>query len=95
MPTYNYICHDCSNVTEITHSIDEVLKKCPHCGNEEALKKMPSQFNIDKYQQMATEKNNGNKPGEVVKNSIKELKSDLDAEREALKNRTFVPTQSK
>ncbi len=33
MPTYDYECNECGEVTEIFHGINKGAKrKCPHCG---------------------------------------------------------------
>lgn len=97
MPTYNYICHNCSNLSEATHGMDEKLEECPHCESKEHLRKMPSGVTIVKHKEQLRDdfKKAGHVPGEIVKESIEEIKGDVDADREALKKRVWLPPGQK
>ena len=91
MPTYNYICDNCANLTEVTHGMDEKLEQCPHCETEKQMRKMPSTVTLMRHKEVQKQlSGTTEKPGEVVKESIKEIKGDVEAEREALKKRTFA-----
>ena len=90
MPSYTYICNNCADLKQAVHSIDEVLTNCEVCKTENVLRRVPSGFTIAKHkEQLREEFNKNHKPGEIVKQSIDEIHGDVEAEREALKNRVF------
>lgn len=88
MPTYSYICLNCANLSNITHSLDENPKECPFC-KKEALQKKPSEINVIKTQNSL--RAHAGSPGEVVKSSISEISEDVEREKEQLKSRIFDP----
>lgn len=38
MPTYDYKCKDCGNLTTIIHGLKEKLESCPHCSGQNVYK---------------------------------------------------------
>ena len=93
MPTYQYLCDFCRELTEITHSIDETLDKCPICETEKQMRKVPSTITIMKHKEQLKQEYEklGLKPGEVVKQSISDIKQDVEQEKEILKQRLWKP----
>jgi putative FmdB family regulatory protein len=97
MPVYTYICNNCSNFTEASHSMDEKLERCPHCDSCDHLAKKPSSVMIMKAKEELKEKyrDSGVVPGELVKQTIEDTKKDMGAEKEMLKNRVWAPPNKK
>lgn len=90
MPNYQYICDNCSNLTDINHSMDEKLDTCPHCETENKMRKMPSLVAIQKNKELnSLLKSTSDKPGTTVKQAITEIGEEVKNEKEVLKNRTF------
>lgn len=84
MPKYTYHCQDCDKVYEMTHSMSEIVSICQGCGSDKGLNKIPTSFNFKK----ATDHKN-TKPGTLVKQSINELKQDLEQHKKELKGREY------
>lgn len=84
MPKYTYHCQDCDKVYEMTHSMSEIVSICQGCGSDKGLNKIPTSFNLNK-----SIDHKGQKPGTVVKQSINELKEDLEQQKKDLKGREY------
>lgn len=84
MPKYTYHCLDCDKVYEMTHSMSEIVSICQGCGSDKGLNKIPTSFNLNK-----SIDHKGQKPGTVVKQSINELKEDLEQQKKDLKGREY------
>lgn len=84
MPKYTYHCQDCDKVYEMTHSMSEIISICQGCGSDKGLNKIPTSFNLNK-----SIDHKGQKPGTVVKQSINELKEDLEQQKKDLKGREY------
>ena len=78
MPTYSYICRFCDHKTESTHSMKESKtgELCEVCFEENALEKLPAFFT--KFFNPDGSDKQERKPGDIVKEAIKELKKDLE-----------------
>ena len=85
MPLYNYICNNCSNLSEIEHPMDSIIEICSKCNSNGTMKKVPSNFQMLKFDN----NNNDSKPGEVVKEYIDELKTTVSQDKELLKSRVW------
>ena len=88
MPIYNYICDNCSNNSNIEHSINEKITECPHCGTQNSMRKQLSEITIVKNKITI----NG-KPGELVKQTIVESKKEIEEEKERLKSKVWSPNK--
>lgn len=33
MPRYDYVCHSCMKIIEVSHGMNDRLKECPECGS--------------------------------------------------------------
>ena len=86
MPKYSYKCLECNNINVFYHSIDDKKTDCNACETMDSLKRLPSKFNL--YKQ---EKNN--KVGNLVNQSIKEFREDLELEKGKLRNELFDPDE--
>ena len=80
MPKYFYKCSDCETIFEIYHSMNELKKDCTSCNSRNTLKKVPSHFSTE--QKNIVEK----KTGDLVEESIKEFRDELDKQKDDLKN---------
>ena len=83
MPTYVYKCTACDKIFEIFHSYKEKMTNCTECGAEETLQK---QLNTPIYLLKKKEQTKA-KPGDLVKQEIKERKEELQQQKEELKKR--------
>lgn len=68
----------------MTHSMSEIISICQGCGSDKGLNKIPTSFNLNK-----SIDHKGQKPGTVVKQSINELKEDLEQQKKDLKGREY------
>jgi len=64
------------------HSMSEKKENCEKCGREQCLEKIPSQFTTNHNSQEE-------KTGDIVKRNIKELKVDLEEQKESLSNEFY------
>ena len=82
MPRYVYVCKKCEKEFNIAHSIADKLIVCheadEECNLSGSLERVPSFFFTTNNTQ------NNKKVGDVVKNSIKDFKEDLRAEKQQL-----------
>ena len=83
MPRYTYRCKKCDQVFERTHSMSEKLKDCPLCEAENQLVRIPSKT----IKSVSRKK----KVGEVVKQSIEEIKKEVKDEKERMKKEEYKP----
>ena len=72
MPLYTYECSSCKEVFEYKHRMSVVLEDCPLCAGKESLTKVVSE--ISAKQEFVS------RPGDLVKNAIKEAKSQFKSE---------------
>ena len=84
MPKYSYKCNNCKNKFVIFHSMAKLLEDCDDCGAKKSLVRVPSTFfynpdNKESHQQV----------GALVKESIEEFKSDLESEKERIRNKEW------
>jgi rRNA maturation endonuclease Nob1 len=86
MPKYVYRCHQCEGEFELRHSIGKTCEKCIICNQSGAFTRIPSSVFLSKKDDKFNEKN---KPGSVVKETIKEIKEELSQERRNLSKRIY------
>lgn len=86
MPKYVYQCHQCEGEFEIRHSIGKTCEKCTICNQSGTFTRIPSSIFLNKKDDKFGEKN---KPGSVVKETIKEIKEELSQERRNLSKRIY------
>jgi rRNA maturation endonuclease Nob1 len=86
MPKYSYQCHQCEGVFEVKHSIGKTCEFCTICNQSGKFTRIPSTVFLNKKDDKFGEKN---KPGSVVKETIKEIKEQLSEERRSLSNRIY------
>ena len=79
MPKYFYVCAECEKHFDFYHDMNEKKTSCPACEVENSLKKLPSYFSTKKYEEDST------KTGQVVKQSIKDFKEDLQEQKDNLR----------
>ena len=82
MPRYIYRCKECEEEIQRTHSIKEKLKDCELCGTEDSLMRVPSGF-MSKVKTEARKQ----KPGNLVKDFIKNAKDDLKEQKSELESK--------
>jgi len=80
MPKYVYRCKSCEETLEITHSILEKLRSCERCGTEDSLVRIPSHFFYTDNINVGADK-----PGGVVKKTIKEAAEELKEQKDSLR----------
>ena len=80
MPRYTYCCEECDIIIHRAHSIKEKLTDCEECGMEGVLKRIPSMPFV-----FSDKKQTGN----LVKQYIEDVKSDLKEEKEELSNQVY------
>ena len=86
MPRYSYYCESCEAISDIFHSLDEVIEECPTCLNKEFLHKMVSKpFYNTVAKDITTEK-----PKEKVERHIETAREELEQQREELKNEDLI-----
>ena len=86
MPKYVYQCHQCEEVFEVRHSIGKVCESCKVCNQTGDFTRIPSTVFLNKKSDKFGEKN---KPGSVVKETIKEIKEELSKDKRNLSNRVY------
>ena len=86
MPKYVYRCYQCEGEFEIRHSIGKTCEKCTICNQSGTFTRIPSSVFLNKKDDKFGEKN---KPGSVVKETIKEIKEELSQERRNLSKRIY------
>ncbi len=79
MPKYAYKCKNCDSIFEYRHSPGTLMADCEKCGLDSVLKKIPSMFSVVMDEDA----------GQVVENSIREFKEDLEIEKQSLKNQVW------
>jgi|TARA_R100000388_G_C7125526_1_gene102981 rRNA maturation endonuclease Nob1 len=88
MPKYVYRCHQCEGEFEIRHSIGKSCEICKICNQAGEFTRIPSSVFLNKKDDKFGEKN---KPGSVVKETIKEIREEISQERRNLSNRMYKP----
>jgi len=83
MPRYSYICTNCENKVEASHSIDERLSSCESCKTD-TLKKVLSIPNIVSNNSAPLTKH---KNGDIVNEKIEEFRQDLKKQKRELMDR--------
>ena len=81
MPQYIYRCNGCDIEFEIFHSINDILIKCEKC-DEESLMRIPQPV-------LNTIATRGQKVGTAVKEHIKDAQTDLQRQKQEMKNETY------
>ena len=77
MPRYAYRCRMCTREFEVFHGMSEKLENCEECSG--VLFRIPSTT-------FTTKKIGGNeKPGQIVKEFIEDVKEEVEAEKEKMK----------
>ena len=77
MPRYTYRCRECDHEFEVFHGMSEKLENCEECSG--ILFRIPSTT-------FTTKKIGGNeKPGQIVKEFIEDVKEEVEAEKEKMK----------
>ena len=85
MPTYAYKCSSCSLEFEIFHSMSEVVKDCTHCDSKDTLVKQ-----LAKTARVVRSSYSSNaKPGNLVKQYIKDVKEEVKNEKKRLKTQEY------
>jgi len=82
MPKYLYICKNCDAKVDFFHSMTEKMEDCEFCEETATLERIPSKFNTvdaDAKKQV----------GDVVKRSIKDIRDELQQEKEKLSNEFY------
>ena len=80
MPTYEYKCNDCHQSFDVFHLMCESVDNCSLCGSSNIQKAIGGFTVITKPLHTKD-----NKPGNIVKKYIKDLKDDLKVQKEELK----------
>ena len=83
MPKYYYECQECETILKIYHSMSETKQDCEACETKNTLKKIPNKISYSNR-----EKEN-KKVGSVVKQSIEDFRSDLEEQKQRLKNELY------
>ena len=83
MPKYLYKCSNCGIKVAFFHSMTEKKENCDSCQSGATLERVPSKFNT-------ASKESKKEVGDVVKHSIKEIKEDLQQEKEKLSNEFYT-----
>ena len=86
MPKYSYICSSCNVESIFYHSMSEKMTDCESCGETHVLTKKPSKFSLGKQKKQS-------KVGDLVKESIREFKQDLEQEKEKIRNELYDPIE--
>jgi putative FmdB family regulatory protein len=89
MPKYTYKCSDCDAKLTFYHTMSENRKDCSACDASGSLRKLPSNFSIEKQEAHPE----ATKPGDTVKKSIEQFKQDLDSEKKSLKGVEWYPNE--
>ena len=77
MPRYTYRCRACTREFEVFHGMSEKLESCEECSG--VLFRVPSTT-------FTTKKIGGNeKPGQIVKEFIEDVKEEVEAEKQKMK----------
>jgi len=81
MPRYEYLCVVCKDRMTVVHLSDETAEECPACGAIDSLKKLLTNFMMNKKNttKIAT--------GDITEAFIKDAKKDLKQQKRELKNK--------
>ena len=82
MPKYLYKCSNCDAETAFYHSMTETREDCDFCQLSLTLERITTKFNT--FNRSAEKKT-----GDVVKNSIKEIKEEMKQEKQRLENEFY------
>ena len=74
MPKYSYKCLACHGIMMVYHSFKEEHNVCDHCGVDDRLERLPSNFTILNFSEKQ-------EIGQIVKKSIEELNDELKSEK--------------
>ena len=85
MPKYIYKCKICDSLLTFYHSISENRSDCTECGTKDILVKTPPNFML--YKDVDQNK----KVGDEVKKSIEDFRSDLEDEKQRLRESVWQP----
>jgi len=83
MPTYTYQCNECELTFEEFHLMSETVEKCKKCGSS-VKRVLSATFNIRKNNNFGRKK-----PGNVVKQYIKDAKEDVQQEKKRLATQEY------
>ena len=81
MPRYVYRCESCKETYEVIHGMNEDYEDCELCEAKDCLVKIPGLIGSFRLVER------GKKPGQIVKNFIKDAKQELKKERRALSSK--------
>ena len=87
MPKYTYYCHRCDEKFDLIHALKWKQIVCVVCNHPNMLERIPSMVYVPKEKDVQS---NLSKPGQIVKETIQEIKTDLRSEKYRLKNRTYT-----
>ena len=79
MPSYDYECAECGFKFRVSHSITTKMVDCTECETESSLNRYSGRSHF-KIANVASDK----KTGDIVKESIKEFKSDLEEQKQQI-----------
>tara|TARA_Y100000310_G_scaffold242838_1_gene247053 strand:- start:10733 stop:10999 length:267 start_codon:yes stop_codon:yes gene_type:complete len=85
VPKYSYWCKHCDKIYERVHSLSDEHHQCILCKQKGEQERVPSSFYLSHSKFYTTIQ----KPGELVKQTIKEAKEDLKISQADLKDRTY------
>jgi len=77
MPRYTYRCRTCIREFEVVHGMSEKLENCEECSG--VLFRVPSTTFT------TTKTNSAEKPGQIVKEFIEDVKEEVEAEKQKMK----------
>ena len=80
MPVYCYRCKDCKIDFEARHAMSFENQSCVECGSSNV-------FKIPSMSDSRTILNNTTRPGKIVDDYIKDVKSEINKEKNKLKKR--------
>tara|TARA_Y100000034_G_scaffold123850_1_gene171212 strand:+ start:391 stop:651 length:261 start_codon:yes stop_codon:yes gene_type:complete len=82
MPKYSYRCKNCNSEFVYFHSMSDLREDCEACTNKMVLEKLPSRF-------VTANKEVEKQPGDIVKRSIEDIRTELEQEKEKLSNEFY------
>ena len=80
MPRYKYKCEKCTHAWAVWHSMGEKTGRCPECGAEADIVRLPPSFTLKK--EISIQKK---KVGEVTKEFIEKSRTELKEQRREMK----------
>jgi len=86
MPRYSYKCEDCDEISNVFHSLDDILKECPKCESKNLNKLLSTITIINK------EKNNKQQIGQITQEYILANKEILKNQKKEAKEEEYEPT---